>query len=162
MIAISYRIDPETVNQGIVSNINGIDTNKISILSTDYYTIMKEGSENKLYILNVSEIYKNITSIAPNNICKILDSNSGYIWYINFAIINTDGSVGFTASGTSGGIFNTTNGINLNININTNSITDPNLPALNNVTLWGVNSASYCSDTASKTIVGDISPSYGT
>jgi hypothetical protein len=161
MIAISYRIDPETINNTITNSINGIlyNSNSLPTLSTDYYTIMKNGSEYVLYDLKVSNIYTNL--IAPNKICKILDTSSGYIWYINFATINSNGIVEFTASGTSGGIFNYNN-INLSIDINTNGIIYPNLPALKNVTLWGVNNASHCSDAASKTIIGDISPTYGT
>jgi len=159
MIAISYRIEPETTSNTITQSVNGILYNLIPTLSTDYYTIVNEGSENKLYSLNISNIYTNILSIAPNNICKILDSNSGYIWYINFIMIDNLGFVNFTPSGTNGGIFNF-NGINLNIDINTNNIIDLTLPKLKNVTLWGVNNANYCSNTLSKTIIGDIQPSY--
>jgi hypothetical protein len=162
MIAISYRIKPETINNRITNSINGITYDLIPLLSinSNYYTIMSAGDENQLlHDLKVYNIYNDNPSIASNNICKILDSNSGYIWYINFAIINTDGSVKFASL--NGGIFGTINGINLNIEINTNGIFDPKLPALSNVTLWGVNSASYCPDTPSKTIISDdINPSY--
>jgi hypothetical protein len=163
IIAISYRIDPETTSNIITNSINGIscnNSNSLPTLSTDYYTIKKDGSLGYvLYDLKLSDIYTN--SIAPNRICRILDSNSGYIWYINFATVNSNGIVDFTLSGTSGGIINYINGTNLSIDINTNSIIDHNLPALNNVTLWGVNSASYCSSNAVKTIIGNIIPSYG-
>jgi hypothetical protein len=159
MIAISYRIEPEIETNKIVTKINNIISNSISILPTNYYTIINEGGENKLYSLNISDIYTNILSIAPNNICKILDSNFNYIWYINFATIDNLGFVNFTSSSSNGGIINI-NGINLSIDINTNSITDLTLPKLKNVTLWGANNTNYCSDMLSKTIIGDIQPSY--
>jgi hypothetical protein len=164
MIAISYRINSETTSNRITNSINGITYELIPMLPTNfnYYKIIDAGNGNQLlYDLKVSDIYRDNPSIASNNICKILDSNYSYIWYINFATINTDGSVKFATSN-GGGISNAPNGINLNIDINTNSISDPNLPALSNVTLWGVNSASYCPDTPSKTVIGhDINPSYG-
>lgn len=154
LLALSFRLNPNTVSNKTVLNINGVKESDIPTIASNlnYYEVINDNLSN----LNLNQILPNITSIAPYNIFKIINGN--YIFYVLLASVNNSGLVIFSTLGQYGGI--RSSGSNVDIDINIENINDSSLPKLENVKLFGLNVNTFCNNYNSVTDIGIINPNY--